>query len=566
MRKTRRCLWFAFILCCVALLSARQDEARFAATDEVLSRGAEIIGTVLSDPRALSDMSPSFRVEEPYLHPRYGVAADYVAWRDYRVGYEASVDEHYRFERLGLERRTGEDPPNTARLLDGWARRVETAGSLSELAAAGLEAADIPVPAAVSLGDYQSAVEALDGAALAAHQILDREALGALDDEGRALLPFLVRYITTTGGTYRANSLDAPPHNWDLYEAQRVFAPGAPQTPLGLDVPEALPSVTSIYHFYRSLAGYDIDTGGVSGDEREWTGSHTTFTGLRVDLAATARALAAFLPVLEEGFLAELERECGETSSQAGVPGMEGEVLLHRATEYGDLIIGGPGPNSYLNTQAAVIVDLGGDDIYEVDYDLDRLGRYPLSVVIDLRGDDVYSHREPVGPGAGVFGLGILLDQEGNDIYAQGMGPERGRDRAGLLKDAPTSSQEMAPDIRVVDPERVYGGAEPANLDGGFSYGAALFGIGLHIDRAGDDTYLVDKWALGAAHSPGLGLLTDEEGCTSAGASTRTSTTGRALRTTASRASESVSAPAGEARGTRKGPHTARDSSVGSGW
>jgi hypothetical protein len=522
MKRTTRGLAVAFILLCVALVSARreplerradlQDEARFEATDEVLSRATQIMRSILADPRALGELSRSFQVEEPYLHPRFGVAADYAAWRDYRVAYEASVDDHYRFERLGLERRAGEDPPNAARLVDGWARRIETAESVSELAATALEAADIPVPEFAALGDFESAVEALDAAAFAAHDILDREALGALDDDVRGLLPFLVRYTTTTGGTYSANSLEAPPHNWFLYDAHRGFAPGDPQTPLGLDVPEAVPSVTSIYHFYRSLAGYDLETSGVSGDEREWTGSHTTFTGLRVDLAATARALAALAPILEEGFLAELERDCVETESPARVPGVEGDVLVQRTTEYGDLIIGGLGPNRYFEVQAAVIVDLGGDDVYDVDYDLDRLGRYPLRVVIDLHGNDIYSHTEPVGPGAGVFGLGLLLDQEGNDIYAQGVDAARGGDRAALLKDAPTKSQEAGPDMHVVDPERVYGGAEPANLDGGFSYGAALFGIGIHIDRAGHDTYLVDKWALGAAHGPGLALLTDEEG------------------------------------------------------
>jgi len=522
MKRTTRGLSFAFILCCVALVSASweplehrpdlQVEERFEATDEVLSRATEIMQSVLNDPRALSDLSPAFQVEDPYLDPQFGVAADYGDWREYRVSYEAAVDDHYRIERLGLERQAGDDPPNAARLLDGWARRIETAGSVSELAATALEAADIPVPEFAALGDFESAVEALDATALAAHGILDREALGALDDDGRGLLPFLVRYITTTGGAYSANSLEAPPHNWFLYDAHRGFAPGDLQTPLGLAVPEALPSVTSVYHHYRSLAGYDLETSGVSGDEREWTGSHTTFTGLRVDLAATARALAALLPVLEEGFLAELERELAEAASPVALPGVEGDVLVQRATEYGDLIIGGPGPNRYGDTQAAVIVDTGGDDIYEIDYDLDRLGRYPLRAVIDLHGNDMYSHTEPVGPGAGVFGLGLLLDQEGNDIYAQGVDPARGGDRGALLKDAPTKSQEAGPDIHVVDPERLYGGAEPASLDGGFSYGAALFGIGLHIDRAGNDTYLVDKWALGAAHGPGLGLLADGEG------------------------------------------------------
>jgi hypothetical protein len=155
---------------------------------------------------------------------------------------------------------------------------------------------------------------------------------------------------------------------------------------------------------------------------------------------------------------------------------------------------------------------VGGNDTYDTEYDLNRLGWYPLRVVIDLRGDDVYAHREVVGPGAGVFGMGILLDQEGNDIYAQGMTPERGHERDQLSIVEPASIGKPGPEIRRVDSALVYGGERPASLDGGFSYGASLFGIGLHIDRAGDDTYLVDKWALGVAHGPGVGVLTDQSG------------------------------------------------------
>jgi hypothetical protein len=191
---------------------------------------------------------------------------------------------------------------------------------------------------------------------------------------------------------------------------------------------------------------------------------------------------------------------------------VDGDVLLYRETAYGDLLIGGPGPNNYTDTQASVIVDVGGNDTYDTEYDLNRLGRYPLRVVIDLRGDDVYAHREAVGPGAGVFGLGILLDQEGNDVYTQGMTSERGHERDQLRIVEPASIGKPGPEIRRVDPALVYGGEKPASLDGGFSYGASLFGIGLHIDRAGDDTYLVDKWALGAAHGPGVGVLTDQSG------------------------------------------------------
>jgi hypothetical protein len=263
------------------------------------------------------------------------------------------------------------------------------------------------------------------------------------------------------------------------------------------------------------MAGMDKNTGGVNREEREWSGRHAAFAWRRVDLAATARAFATVAPILETSFLIELERQSLEMSGRAptgNVTGVDGNVLLYRATPYGDLLIGGPGPNRYTDIQASVIVDVGGDDTYEAEYDITRLGRYPLRVIIDLHGDDVYTHRKVVGPGAGVFGLGILLDREGNDIYAQGMTPERDLERDQLRIVEPASIGKPGPEIRRVDPSLVYGGEEPASLDGGFSYGASLFGIGLHIDRAGDDTYLVDKWALGAAHAPGVGVLADRSG------------------------------------------------------
>ena len=281
----------------------------------------------------------------------------------------------------------------------------------------------------------------------------------------------------------------------------------------------------SIYHFFRSLAGDDFPLRALAYPPAEttWAGRHAMFTGRRVDLSAAARAFATLAPVLDPAFLRRLEREtrAATPSAHRQHPGVEGEVLLSRETEYGNLIVGGPGPNRYSAIQASVIIDVGGNDTYETAYDLARLGRFPLRIVIDLHGDDIYRHRQPVGPGAGVFGLGILLDQEGDDLYAQGVDPARGRGRHTLLSDSLASGVQgqqallgdiVASGFRWLDPARVYGGDRPASLDGGFSFGASFFGIGLHLDRAGDDTYLVDKWSLGAAFGPGIGVLADESG------------------------------------------------------
>lgn len=520
MNGVKRYARLLFILVCTSSLAAgsrsegdrarREAALRYQTTEEVLRRGAEMMRKALDDPRTLQEYDSQLEMEAAFLDPRFGVAADYAAWRDYLVEYEGAVDSIFGLRRLALKQATAEDPLSAPSILAQWARRVETSESPSDLVALALEAADIRCPEAALAVAEGSAVDAIDSAASEAHRILDEGMLGALGPGERALLAFLVRYITVTRGTYQPVAFDAPAYYWGFLQADWMFEPGATKTPLGVAVPEALPSLTSIYHFFRSLTGEDFLTAGLRYPraEKEWEGQHATFSGLHVDLSAAALAFATIAPVLEPAFLDRLERESrpATPSAREPVPGVEGEVLLHLETEYGDLIIGGPGANRYTGTQAAVIVDIGGDDAYEVDYDLDRLGRYPLRIVIDLHGDDVYGHREAVGPGAGVFGLGILLDQEGNDLYAQGVEPERGRMREALLSDSLESG------VRWVDPARVYGGDPPAFLDGGFSFGASLFGIGLHLDRAGNDTYLVDKWALGAAWGPGVGVFSDESG------------------------------------------------------
>jgi len=503
-----------YIVTCTSLMLAGcRDEGvlRYETTDEVLARAAEIMRQTLDDPRTLQEHDSLLELGAAYLDPRFGVAADYATWHDYRLEYEAAIDSSLDLQRLGLERRSAADPLEAPAVLGGWARQVETAGSPTELMTRALEAADIPRPEFVSRSAEGDAIEAIDAAVRQAHRILDREMLGGLGPDERALLGFLVRYFTVTGGTYQPVAFDAPRYYWAWPATEWIFEPGAGRTPLGVDVPDALPSVTSIYRLYQALAGRDFPTRVFPHPpaESEWGGQHAAFTNIGVDLSAAARAFAAVAPLLEPAFLERVERESRSAtpSAQEPVSGVQGEVLLHRETEYGDLIIGGPGANRYTTTQASVIIDVGGDDTYETEYDLSRLGRFPLRIVIDLHGDDVYGHRGAVGPGAGVFGLGILLDQEGDDLCAQGVDPARGRARQALL-----SSDSLGSGIRWVDPARVYGGEPPASLDGGFSFGASFFGIGLHLDRAGNDTYLVDKWALGAASAPGVGVLADESG------------------------------------------------------
>ena len=142
-------------------------------------------------------------------------------------------------------------------------------------------------------------------------------------------------------------------------------------------------------------------------------------------------------------------------------PGLEGRFLMIRETPAGLMLIGGPGPNVY-GTNASLIVDLGGDDLYVNNAgapirELHEKGVFkihrPVAVVVDFEGDDRYINRGLAAAASGFFGLGVILDMKGNDFY-----------------------------------------------DGGqLSMGAAFFGMGCLMDLAGNDTYISSEGGQGTA-------------------------------------------------------------------
>ncbi len=177
------------------------------------------------------------------------------------------------------------------------------------------------------------------------------------------------------------------------------------------------------------------------------------------------------------------------------VEGVDGEILAFiESDEFGSMVIGGLTNNVY-NGDFTVIIDLGGDDVYRgrCAGAMGELGN-PYSVVIDLAGDDYYdSEDSPVCHGAGFFGLGILIDCEGNDTYRSGAYSQG----AGLFGVGVLFDMDGADDYR---------GAF-------FQQGAGHCGVGLLIDGGeGDDRYLASAWAQGFASTYGYGLLFDEGG------------------------------------------------------
>jgi hypothetical protein len=137
-------------------------------------------------------------------------------------------------------------------------------------------------------------------------------------------------------------------------------------------------------------------------------------------------------------------------------------LIFRLKTSSGEIIVGGFGSSRYKGSPA-IIIDLGGDDEYNLVSGQD--GSRGSSVIIDLGGNDVYRTEDDFVYGSGYWGTGILVDMSGDDAY----------------------------------------------LTKNFSLGSGLFGVGMLIDEAGDDKYFGDTFTMGAG-SFGMGLLLDMAG------------------------------------------------------
>jgi hypothetical protein len=138
------------------------------------------------------------------------------------------------------------------------------------------------------------------------------------------------------------------------------------------------------------------------------------------------------------------------------------DLIFRLQTTSGEIIIGGFNSSKYSGSPA-VVIDLGGDDEYNISYNPEKEGG--SSVIIDMGGNDVYRTSDYFTYGSGFWGTGILVDLSGDDAY----------------------------------------------LASDFSLGSGLLGVGLLVDEEGDDKYFGDTFTMGAG-SFGMGLLVDMEG------------------------------------------------------
>jgi hypothetical protein len=192
-----------------------------------------------------------------------------------------------------------------------------------------------------------------------------------------------------------------------------------------------------------------------------------------VDAAAIDRANALFLDATAR-FIHAL---------RAAGPGLQfpGKAMRFDSA-VGAIVIGTMGDDVH-GPGAAVIIDPGGNDVYE---------RAPatggaISVIVDLGGDDRYRGSDVV-----VQGLSVIIDFSGNDRYTMA-GPGLGAAIAGAAL--------------IVD----FAGND-AYEAGMFGQGAAAFGLGAILDLQGNDIYRVGAGGQGFGMAGGVGLLWDRNG------------------------------------------------------
>jgi hypothetical protein len=233
---------------------------------------------------------------------------------------------------------------------------------------------------------------------------------------------------------------------------------------------------------------------------------------------------------------------------------------LHLFTDYGQIIIGDTTNNHY-SGDIFIVLDPGGNDTYEIQFDgyghhtyiidyagddyyimpKNRISPYFLgsNMIIDHEGDDIYNagswtlgaglfgvgvlwdmkgndkyFGDTFSQGAGCFGVGILRDEEGNDSYqaalfSQGFGFIQG---VGVLQDNSGNDNYFAggkyKDVLRYDDHYI-------SLSQGFGYGLRpkmSGGVGMLIDKKGNDTYVSDIFGQGASYWYALGVLADGGG------------------------------------------------------
>jgi hypothetical protein len=222
----------------------------------------------------------------------------------------------------------------------------------------------------------------------------------------------------------------------------------------------------------------------------------------QVDYSRLANAALCVLDRLTPYNLGCMAARLSELAPVENHPGVSGDVFMYEKTSFGLVIVGGKGANIY-RKPAALIVDLGGDDIY-LDSAAASSPDRPYAIIIDYDGDDTYIGKT-AGPCSAFCGVSLLFDFAGDDSYSG---------KTMCLGCAAAGVAVLAD----------FGGDDIYRADA-VCQGAAAFGVGLLLDTQpgkgaqdkdneseGNDTYIANCLSQGLGYTKGIGAIIDTAG------------------------------------------------------
>ncbi|MEW5692575.1 MAG: right-handed parallel beta-helix repeat-containing protein [Candidatus Hydrogenedentota bacterium] len=238
---------------------------------------------------------------------------------------------------------------------------------------------------------------------------------------------------------------------------------------------------------------------------------------------------------------------------------------FNKKTPFGEIRICTEDNNPHLNSDCFILIDISGDDVYKnniansnenkpvslyfdlkgndnytsdnnfdiasayfgISYIYDKEGNdryvaknnsiaaayFGMSIIDDNSGDDYYECNN-YGISSAMFGVSILQDLNGNDVYkagtyCQGFGLTKGY---GIIFDREGSDNYLSGNTMA---DAIRNEAHSITMSQGFGYGIRPHisgGLGLIIDKSGNDLYKSDVFGQGGAYFLSIGGLIDYSG------------------------------------------------------
>ena len=148
-----------------------------------------------------------------------------------------------------------------------------------------------------------------------------------------------------------------------------------------------------------------------------------------------------------------------------------------------------------------VLIDEGGNDVYRARSAAQGCGCFGVGMLLDASGNDRYELSAGDGQGLGApNGIGVLADRSGDDVYFAERSPEKaGKDRA----DYHSQGKVVASNAQGC------GMGRRGDLSDGHDWAG---GLGVLIDVDGNDTYDAGNFSQGLGYWFGTGVLWDGGG------------------------------------------------------